>query len=417
MTGFIALSDAAVGIESDLLNFTRYLDPLVSILTDPNAQTPFTIGVFGSWGGGKSSLLKMLNQRLEKDHPGKFVCVNFNPWLYRDEPNQLVPLLHTLNDTLKQDKKARFAEAAGKVSKVLLVLGSDILLKRLTADTLSIDKLQSARAALQKESGEVKSELRNLRNTLQEVANDIHAQGARLVLFVDDLDRCQPEAIIDLLEAVKLFFDLEHAFIFLAVDKEVTDRGIEVKYSKFDFLKDRRAAIGAEYLEKMVQLPLSLYPLHQSQVRDFMVALHPAEPLLDHLDLLQQVVLPNPRKIKRVLNIAAITNAIIQLNPQLQALDLGLVVRLVVLQVQYGDLYAQVVRLPRALAALEQVYDKTLDLKQEVQFGKFGEQKDFIYKFCQQYYRPESELATLFQKAQFAENETKLPLYLSMLGG
>lgn len=417
MPGFVALSDAAVGAKSDLLNFARYLDPLISILTNEDAQTPFTIGIFGPWGGGKSSLLRMLHERLETSYPDQFVCVNFNPWLYRDEPNLLVSLLHTLNDTLKQDKKTRFTEVAGKIGKVLLVLGADILLKHVTADTISIEKLQSARETLHKESGDVKSELRNLHNTLQDVVNTIHGKGALLVLFIDDLDRCAPDAIIDLLEAVKLFFDLEHTFIFLAIDKEVTDRGIEIKYSKFDFAKDRRSAIGAEYLEKMVQLPLTLFPLHHSQVCDFIKDLKPAAVLLDHLALMQQIVLPNPRKIKRILNIAALTNAIIQANPELQTLDLGLVIRLVVLQVQYGDLFTQVLRLHRSLAALERVYRKALDLKQEVQFVQFGEHKDFILKFCQQHYRPESELAALFKDSQFSENEAKLPLYLSMLGG
>src|SRR5690349_19168436 len=100
MTSYIALSDFSVGIQNDLLNFRRYVDPLISILTSENPQTPFTIGIFGPWGGGKSSLLMMLKERLETDYPEEFVCVDFNPWIYRNEPNLLVPLLHTLNDTL-----------------------------------------------------------------------------------------------------------------------------------------------------------------------------------------------------------------------------------------------------------------------------------------------------------------------------
>ena len=189
MYSYHILSDASANQGGDLLHFKRYVDPLVAILNDPNAQTPFTIGLFGPWGGGKTSLLRMINEALDAQYPGSFLRVNFNPWYYQNEDNMLVPLLHTLNDTLNQDKKRRFTQAATRVGRVLTLLGSDILLKKLTSDVLSVDKLSSAVEALQGERQQVQSEIRNLRTTLQSVADEAAEKGVRLVILIDDKHR------------------------------------------------------------------------------------------------------------------------------------------------------------------------------------------------------------------------------------
>ena len=265
--GMTVVSDAPVGLDGDRLSFRRYLDPLVSVITDPEQQTPFTVGVFGAWGSGKSSLLQMLNEQLEKDYSEKFVRVWFDPWTYRGEPNLLIPLLHTLRDSLDKDTNHRFVESAEKIGEVLLRLGTDLLLKAVTADAVSVEKLEMLEKQYLERRFAVESMMRNLRKTLQEQVNIIYQGGARLVLLVDDLDRCDPDQIIALLDSIKLFLDLEHVFVFLAVDREVIHRGIQIRYDKFRFAAGREEVVGYEYLEKMVQLPVELFPLSGTQIR------------------------------------------------------------------------------------------------------------------------------------------------------
>jgi energy-coupling factor transporter ATP-binding protein EcfA2 len=424
MAKYSIITDAPVGHERDLLHFDRYVAPLVSIFTNEYAQTPFTVGIFGSWGSGKSTLLKMLNDQLEKEHPNRFVCVQFDPWVYRRETNMLVPLLHALQDTLEEDRLHRFGESARKIGNVLLRLGADALLKTFTADLASVDKLETLEDKYLKERGRVHSEMRKLRTTLQQEANAV-AKGAdgkgRIVFFVDNLDRCAPDEIIDLLESVKLFLDLEHVFVVLAVDREVIDRGIEVKYSQFRFARDRKSALGAEYMEKLVQLPLPLFPLQASQVRSFMETLAPSPAAVAQLDLLGNMVLPNPRKIKRILNILALTGVMMESNSALKSLQPDLVARLVVLQVQAPELYAEVAKQPDLLVALERVYaamgdKKRIRVDQPGDFADFGERGEAIQALCKLHYRPEGYMAKLFKDATFSAIQAGLPVYLSMLG-
>ena len=80
----------------------------------------------------------------------------------------------------------------------------------------------------------------------------------------------------------------------------------------------------------MVQLPIHLHPLDALHVRGFMDGLKAPAPVNAQIDLLSQVVLPNPRKVKRVINILSFTLAVVAAEPGLANVDPGTVARLVV---------------------------------------------------------------------------------------
>ena len=403
-------SDAPSSV--DLLSFDRYVEPILSILTDARTCTPFTTGIFGSWGSGKSTLLAQLDHKLSLSHDDRFVRVHFNPWIHRGEDNMLVPLLHTLQDAIEEDPSQRFAKSAKKLGDVLLNLGADLLLRTATAGATSLEALETLEQSYLKRSMQVKSDLRSLHQALAREIAEI-SKSAKLVFFIDDLDRCDPTEIIDLLEAVKLFLHVEGAFFVIAVDKQVVDRGIAVKYHKFGF-EEELASLGAEYLEKMVQLPLTLLPLSKSQILGFMSKLDPPASVARHLDLLSILVFPNPRKIKRIMNILAVISAIVERTEGLKDLDGEMVARLVVLQVQSPDLYAKSTREHRILPALEAVYRDDKDPARGDDFKEYGTRGASIRDACLEFYDPDGYLPELFRNSTFGVEEN-LPLYLSMM--
>ena len=411
------LTDTTAGRDDDLLAFRRYLDPLEQILRSPKVGTPLTVGIFGTWGSGKSTLLRMLAERLQGDD---FLCVDFNPWLYRKEPSMLVPLLHTLHDAMDAaDGGRNFKESARKIFDVLARLGAETFLKTVTAGASSVERLEKLEETYAKTAGKLTSELRNLRGLLQKEADAIAAAKTRIVVFIDDLDRCEPDQIIDVLESTKLFLDLRNVVIVLAIDKEVIDRGIQVKYGKFGFAEGRDYAIGAEYLEKMIQLPLQLYPLQAAQVGDLIRKLAPpGVGLLAHnADFLQKVLLPNPRKIKRIVNILTLTDAIRGSTPALAALPEAPLVHLVVLQVQYPELYNNAVRQQELLVVMEEVYAGQRNPETEANFIDLGARGETLRKLCQRFHEPVGILPLLFGAGVFGKAKPHLAAYLSMLGG
>jgi predicted KAP-like P-loop ATPase len=65
----------------DLLGFTVHKDLVRQLVTSPNLL-PVTVGVFGDWGGGKSSILKMLRHDLEGDDYKDVACLYFSGWMF-----------------------------------------------------------------------------------------------------------------------------------------------------------------------------------------------------------------------------------------------------------------------------------------------------------------------------------------------
>ena len=79
-----------------------YILALSDILLDPNTQTPLTLGLFGSWGSGKTSLMRMMRRRIEERpievrEAFPMQTVWFNAWMYsREESLWRALLLHVL---------------------------------------------------------------------------------------------------------------------------------------------------------------------------------------------------------------------------------------------------------------------------------------------------------------------------------
>ena len=102
--------------------------------------------------------------------------------------------------------------------------------------------------------------------------------------FIDDLDRCLPEKALEMLEAIKLFFDVPRCVFVLAVDDEVVERGVQHRYRDYLFEASKAASAdashrlpitGAEYLEKIIHLPLRLPPAQTGQAEQFLRERYP----------------------------------------------------------------------------------------------------------------------------------------------
>ncbi len=272
------ISDRPADSQTDLFHFERYVSPLYQLMVNSKTQTPFTIGIFGAWGSGKSTLINRLGEKIENNTAGlEFLRIDFNPWFYRGESNLIIPLLHTIQDTLDSDPEKRFIELGKKISTILTRLGTAFLIKTVTANQITLKDFQEQEKIYEEGQKRAKSIIRELRNQLQEVVNKVTDDGKKgyVVFFIDDLDRCEPDQIIGLMESLKLFLDLRHCYFVLALDEEVIHRGIALKYANFKFFKQRQEQIGREYLEKMIQLPLYLYPISSDEVEAYIRKLEP----------------------------------------------------------------------------------------------------------------------------------------------
>ncbi len=417
MTDIFLLND--LPSNKDILNFDRYVNPLIRIIKNPQTKTPFTIGIFGAWGSGKSTLLNFLNAGLTKIDEPRFQCIYFNPWLYREEKNLLVPLLHTIKDAFEKDPSNRFVETAKKIGVILARLGTALVLKTVTANQVTLGDIEGHEKVFAEQYEHVRSAIRDLKQDLQKAINEIteNEEKGRLVIFIDDLDRCEPDQIVALLEGLKLFLDLERCFFVLALDDEVIHRAIQIKYTNFDFYKERKPKIGQEYLEKMIQLPLYLFPLDNEQIEDFLQKLELPDSVSQQAALLAELMFPNPRKIKRILNLFLLNLAVLSNNNKLrQQIKDETLARLIVLQVQDYELYLKVVRNSELPEYLSKLYRGNINLQTDADWAKLGDRRNAIKELCKEYYQPGSWIEKIFKTEDSFPKPTELIQYFDMLG-
>jgi formylglycine-generating enzyme required for sulfatase activity len=344
--------------DEDQLNFYPYAKTLADIIADGSVQTPLTIGIFGSWGSGKTSLMSMIKKRLDAlQQKGRragqegivpsHLTVWFNAWLYsqdealwralilrvlgevrrarggdpaaRDELDELIEQLHRVTEPLQLGSLSITAadllrkEGTGS-ARITLALqpGLDLLESvvqarpegELAAVTALRNQVRLTTAALEQERVEALERFRERFKAL--VAKNVVPYGY-LVVFVDDLDRCLPDKAVEVLEAIKLFFDVGGCIFCLGIDRDVIERGIRLKYQDYEQLDEEAPPpiSGARYLEKIVQIPFQLPPIDRDAMKDYVQRIAPRlEELAPSCETVFAVGLePNPRRIKRTLNI------------------------------------------------------------------------------------------------------------------
>jgi hypothetical protein len=92
----------------------------------------------------------------------------------------------------------------------------------------------------------------------------------KIVVFIDELDRCPLERIVDILEAIKLFLAEDIFIVFLGVDTRVAAEAIRLHYKDV-----KNPDLPREYLEKIVQLPLRVPQADEDEIKEYLGSFMP----------------------------------------------------------------------------------------------------------------------------------------------
>ena len=277
----------------DGLGFDSYVNILLDAINNFDAESPLTIGIHGSWGCGKTSLMKMLEKKLSCGN--EFKTIWFNAWVYgRDEPIGLVLLQQVLTEFQKEEENK---EKLNHLVKNVGRLFTDTILKKIAGISLEDAK------EIFKNNIEVKSTLRDDFKTMVREC----LQDKKLVVFIDDLDRCLPEKTIEILEVIKLFLDVPKCVFVIGAARELIEQGIEVRYRT----KEQGTPIkGKDYIEKIIQIPFILPPIREDNMTGFIESLGIDEIEKEYAGIVAKGTDCNPRKVKLFLNMLRMRQAI-----------------------------------------------------------------------------------------------------------
>ncbi|MCE5322913.1 hypothetical protein LLG46_06320 [bacterium] len=235
---------------------------------------PFTIGVHGEWGYGKTTLLK-LTKALIDEHHQDVVTVWFNAWQFEREEHPLFPLVAAIADEIeKKVDKNESLEALSKVGASIRALARGMKFSGEVGMPLvgkvgvefDADKALKAEELIGNQSNPLQGEMmyHSAFEMLEKVARD--GSKVKIAVFVDDLDRCQPDKAVFLLESIKLIL-AQPGFVFvLAVDRRPIEGYLQKRYR--DHFDGKEGDWGRFYMEKIIQLPIPI-PSHRTRFNDF----------------------------------------------------------------------------------------------------------------------------------------------------
>ncbi|MEU2617098.1 P-loop NTPase fold protein [Streptomyces sp. NPDC007157] len=290
----------------DFADDAFHFEPYVDVLHGAVAQAtplPLTVGVFGSWGTGKSSFLRLWQRRLE-DREVRTIW--FNPWKYDRKVEVWAALLHTILAEMEdeeglKEKALRLAKAATWLS-VRAGLGTAASMA--TGGVIKSGDVDSLLTELSKGDAEQYRQINRFENDFRDAVKEFVGPEGRLVIFVDDLDRCTPDSAMTVLESLKLFLGESQCVFVLALDLDVL---AAVATNKFgDAFKNAPAEVvsGLAYLDKIVQLPFFLPDVGFDTLRTaFAPWVHPQVDDSLFWRLLQRGLGANPRRLKRFVNV------------------------------------------------------------------------------------------------------------------
>jgi Leucine-rich repeat (LRR) protein len=326
----LVLSDNPVSIadmRADIFDLRYHLGPVYDLIRTPGTQMPLTIGINGKWGTGKSNAMKWLREMLDRwnklpQSKGKIRTRNiwFCPWKYHDKEElwkgliaEVIINLTTFSDTSSPSFKTGLKLLSSFVGKTALDIVSSLDLGlpgcKVTGDVIKQIK-ENFQEVNHPEMPYLNEYETCFQNWIQEI---LTSENKRMVIFIDDLDRCMPDIALQMLESLKLYLNIDKLIFIIGMDRDVVKESVAAYYKE----KNIEDVNPDEYLDKMLQLELNLSPQKKQMdiyLDDLLRSVEyeknldeKHKQLREHLYQLFRNLISkhggrNPRKIKRLIN-------------------------------------------------------------------------------------------------------------------
>ncbi len=304
----------------DFLNFTEVAEQIATMATT-SSLLPISIGVFGGWGTGKSTVLKLVESKLPPSgQKGGPLIVHFDAWLYQGFDDARAALMEVISSDLLRlaeerktfiDKAKSFASrinyfrGLGMIADFGIGMALGIPPGLLTTAGSAVSSLISGRGVSAKDGAELNHEANEAKKSVagligpaekrtppaeiaafrKEFGELLEGLETTLVVFIDNLDRCLPDTAIGTLEAIRLFLFMPRTAFVIAADEDM------IRHSVARHFNDPNTAHVRDYLDKVIQVPLRVPQVGVDDLRAYMYSLFVGDLVPEKLSAVQQHLL------------------------------------------------------------------------------------------------------------------------------
>ena len=337
-----------------------------------NSTPHFTIGIYGEWGTGKTTLMKAIEKNLNSNQVSltdpKILSIWFNAWQYEREENPVtVSLMKTVAYAMAGHEK--YDAVSKTILNGLTIVGKDA----------SQNLVQEMISKKDEDSNETFQDKINYLNKLYQ--DSIYFDGLkkikqqmdairksegneyRVVVFIDDLDRCSPKKALEVLESIKLFLGME-GFIFVAGLSHKTVTHLITQAYKETGVK------GDDYIKKIIQIPIKIPTWSEDSIVDLILNkikqnLHEEYTnfLCENSSMIAKIVDYNPRQLKRFINNVIIAFETFTSQKDYAEIKFNEMFLLKIIQSEWPDFYNEMVRSNEFREIVKWMITKPTDLK------------------------------------------------------
>jgi hypothetical protein len=303
---YVSVDLPIVDPSQDALGRHRFVETLSKALVEEtkdangisigHKSTGYVVGLTGEWGSGKSSVLNLVANYLERK--SGIIVVNFNPWIFRGHDDLLDGFFNELKSQIGKTTRQKLRDVAGFFDKYRDAIAAG-----------AAAALHSAAPGTGLVSTAVNSAIPRLRPTSvieSKVALEekIAQSEIAVVVLIDELDRVEDEEVRAVARLIKSIGQIKGLSYLVAYDPErvaeALGRGIG----------NEQRQSGEYYLEKIIQLNIPLRPLLDYEKINLLINALKAKGYSTFGDGLKEgglfeilaKLLPTPRDVKRVID-------------------------------------------------------------------------------------------------------------------
>lgn len=225
------------------------VDKICGLVDSLQKDQNFCLSINGAWGSGKSFVLKMIEETLSKKQ--EYVIVKYDAWANSFYADPLIAILSCIIDGVdnklylveQYDKKIK--NAAKTTEATLAKISSKIkTLKEVVNGIIAI--IKNFHNPIDTEVTSAFKSYQTLLKETKEVLNEITQKGeyrekqTKLIILVDEIDRCLPDEQLKILERMHHLFDIKNCAVICAINKDCISKSFNRIYD----------CDGNEYLRK-----------------------------------------------------------------------------------------------------------------------------------------------------------------------